>query len=730
VALVPTLDPVLPGLARALSPHPPGSAPDDDCRVRHVEWLPRRRCRVVHEVRAPGRRTTLVAYDVTPAGTAVQGLADDRDLPGLPVVLDPARVRDRMAEILGTRVRACRATPVGYRPATRAVVAYDVEAGSGRSRLYAKVLADGCDRYAAAVEAISAAAGQPGAPSPVPDVVAVWRDLGAVVQRAAPGRDLSGVLRDDSLPERERLGYAELLGQLLARVHGTPLGTGPRATGLRWSAEDELAALELLLPSTCHADPAIGRSLAALVDRLADVLPAEVEPVLSHGAFRTGQVILSGGVLSLLDLDTVSGSDPARDAGNALAYLSWAAVRGALGHGLAAALQEALLAGYADGRTAPSGRAVAWWTAAAMAKIAGRRFRSLATAEWGCVPELLGRAGMLVDPVAAVVVPGPGAPPPSSPRLDPLDADGMTEVLRAVPSLPTAEGLRVLDARTVTEASGRRRVVRYEVEGLADGVVPLVGKSFADRHRSSIAYDNLRLLGDEVFGRTPDLAVPAPVCHIPAQRMVLYRHVTGTPLDRLPVRSRVPAAGLAARWLATLHGSGAVLARRLDLTHELVDLERWAECVGDTVPEARAAAYDLAGRLAAVAAELPPLPEVPIHKDFHAGHVLAVPGGVGVIDLDEARMGDPALDVAHFLAYLDAAPQHAAVEARAAFLDSYGELRGPAPELRVAFFAAHTSMKIAKQLVTGRGPVLPAQGVERRTALAAVLTRGASCLDG
>jgi aminoglycoside phosphotransferase (APT) family kinase protein len=557
----------------------------------------------------------------------------------------------------------------------------------------------------------------------VPDVVAVWGDLGAVVQRAAPGRDLSSVLRDDTLPERERLGYAELLGQLLGRVHATPCEIGPR-----WSAEDELSALELLLPATCHADPAMGRSLAALVDRLADVLPPDADPVFSHGAFRTGQVVLDGGVLSLLDLDTVSVSDPARDAGNTLAYLSWAEVRGALPPGVAAALQEAFLAGYADGRAPLGGQAVAWWTAAAMVKIAGRRFRSLATPEWHSVPELLGRAGMLVDPFAAVVLPGPMPQPGVAPPVDPLDAERMTDVLRGVPSLRAADHhLRVVGARALAEAAGRRRVVRYEVEGLADGLVPLVGKSYADRHRSSIAYDNLRLLHDEVFRGAPALSVPAPVCHIPAQRMVLYREVTGTVLDR-PAGDGVAAAGLAAQWLASLHGSGAVLARRLDLTHELVDVEKWAECVGDRAPDARDAAYALAGRLATVAAELPPLPEVPIHKDFHAGHVLVVPEGVAVLDLDEARMGDPALDVAHLTTYLDASPWPVAIELRTAFLDAYGALPGPSPELRSAFFAAYTNMKIAKQIVTGRGPALPGDG-QRTPALASVLRRGTACLD-
>jgi hypothetical protein len=103
---------------------------------------------------------------------------------------------------------------------------------------------------------------------------------------------------------------------------------------------------------------------------------------------------------------------------------------------------------------------------------------------------------------------------------------------------------------------------------------------------------------------------------------------------------------------------------------------------------------------------------------------------VVVLDLDEARMGDPALDVAHATAYLDVSAWPGAGAARGAFLARYGPLPGPSPELRSAFFAARTSMKIAKQLVTGRGPVPVGDDRARTAAVLAVLRRGLACLDG
>jgi aminoglycoside phosphotransferase (APT) family kinase protein len=208
----------------------------------------------------------------------------------------------------------------------------------------------------------------------------------------------------------------------------------------------------------------------------------------------------------------------------------------------------------------------------------------------------------------------------------------------------------------------------------------------------------------------------------------------------MPAGGGAIGAVLAARWLTTLHTSGAVLARRLDLTHEVVNVGVWAACVGDAAPDARAAAYALADQLTEAAHDLPAVPEVPVHKDLHLGHVLAVgqqsagadalARGVAVIDLDEARMGDPALDLAHVTTYLDASPSPWARAARAAFLMAYGPLPGPSAQLRSAFFSAYTSLKIAKQLATGRGPLRASGEPWPAPALVAVLRKASACLAG
>src|SRR3712207_1730082 len=96
----------------------------------------------------------------------------------------------------------------------------------------------------------------------------------------------------------------------------------------------------------------------------------------------------------------------------------------------------------------------------------------------------------------------------------------------------------------------------------------------------------------------------------------------------------------------------------------------------------------------------------------------------------EARMGDPAADVASLTTYLELSAAPGATAVRDAFLAGYGPLPGPSPELRTAFFAACTCVKVAKQLVTGRGPLAVSSGGDPTATLQAVLRRGAACLAG
>jgi aminoglycoside phosphotransferase (APT) family kinase protein len=174
-----------------------------------------------------------------------------------------------------------------------------------------------------------------------------------------------------------------------------------------------------------------------------------------------------------------------------------------------------------------------------------------------------------------------------------------------------------------------------------------------------------------------------------------------------------------------------VLNRRLDLAAERDNVAAWARTVGSGLPPLAGPARALAAGLGDALGSLRIRQDVPIHKDVHFQHVLVLDGRAAVIDLDEARLGDPGLDVAHFCCYLDllAVRRPATGALRAAFLDAYAAHRGWGPDAAYRVFSAWTCLKIAKQLATGRGPHPRPTGAEAHDQARHLLGRGLAWLQ-
>jgi aminoglycoside phosphotransferase (APT) family kinase protein len=515
-----------------------------------------------------------------------------------------------------------------------------------------------------------------------------------------------------------RLRLARDLGALLAGFHDRPV-----ATRRRWSSSDQLAALVPMLAAARICDPATAGRVSRLLDRLACRLPPPSGDVLAHGGFRAGQVVRSpGGRLVVLDTDGARRSDPCADLGTALAHLRWRAVRNPGQRATLVRVEQALLSGYGAVAGDPDPAALAWWRAAGLLQVALRRYRRLEVAAWGRLPELVDAASELVadrPPRASTTVP------------DPLDVRQMTRVLRAaVGERAVREPPVVVEsAAELRPAHGGRRVVRYTVRGL-DGAapVPLVAKQFTEQRRARLLYEHLGRLDAGPFA-DGSLRVPAPVAWVPALRLVVYRHCDGLPLDRLTAASAVHGARRAARWLARLHASDVRLPRTLSLDQEEISTRQWASLVGDRHPTLAAQADELAQAWVAGARAASRVAVAPLHKDFHPGHVL-VGGNLSVIDLDEARDGDPTFDVAHFCCYLELLSPDGGRAARDAFLEEYVGATGWQDPGSHAAFSAYTWLKIAKQHAVGSGPQQALPAGRRGDEVARALARGARCLSG
>jgi hypothetical protein len=290
---------------------------------------------------------------------------------------------------------------------------------------------------------------------------------------------------------------------------------------------------------------------------------------------------------------------------------------------------------------------------------------------------------------------------------------------------PHLDGRRVVGARVIAVAPQRRAVVAYETAGPLGPGPRLIGKVYAEPGRARRVHALLQRL--EALG----IATPHPVAHLPELGMSVVTPAPGGTLDRLGPGERRAAVEAAAGWLAALHGSGLGLDRRFDLDRERAGLRLWGGQLAVRHPASGPAVDRLLRRLDDLARDLRPGTATPIHKDFHYQHCFVEGGRLVVIDLDEARAGDPAFDVAHFAANLrllalrEGGPDSGAGELETAFLDAYAARTGRGPGSMHAWAHAYTCLKIAAQLVRGRGPAPVPAGNELDRQVARILEEAA-----
>ncbi len=316
-----------------------------------------------------------------------------------------------------------------------------------------------------------------------------------------------------------------------------------------------------------------------------------------------------------------------------------------------------------------------------------------------------------------------------------LDAEAMSNALE-----PFLQSLRDPDSTpTVTSAKlhtfkqDHRGLIHYEVAGTVHGeVCSVFGKVYAEPGRAAQVYQLMQLLWNDVFSGTSLLGIPQPLGCIPELSMLLYLPAEGQFLDAvIATKQGLPCMGLVGEWLATLHRQPLEFQKRFSLATELVNLGAWAALVGDTHPDEAEAATQIARQLQEYAGELQLEAHVPIHKDFHYGHVIINRrAGLDVIDFDEMRLGDRNFDLAHFcanfdlLAYRNDLPAAESAALQHTFLEAYARSTGWTADARFRYFYAYTCLKIAKQLCTMRGPSPRPEAAEQHRQVRLVLYWG------
>jgi hypothetical protein len=260
----------------------------------------------------------------------------------------------------------------------------------------------------------------------------------------------------------------------------------------------------------------------------------------------------------------------------------------------------------------------------------------------------------------------------------------------------------------VVKRTERRLVVRYD---LGPDVPSVVGKWFSTDRGETVAAALQTLRSNGFSG--PGLAVPELVASFPELR-ALFVAAIDAPLLRELLRDDQSAAARAGAWLAGFHRSPLESPRSCGPQKQMRAARRWA-----AQQDALASSAErLVGALGSLGD-----PALPVHYDYYHSQVLVPPHGPTVVlDLDEAGLGDPAFDVAHFEAHLDLlalqwfGEPDAFAPARAAFRAGYGaDVPEPDPAL-----CAFAWFKLTHQLLTRNAPE-----AESSYALAAV-ARGLS----
>jgi hypothetical protein len=322
--------------------------------------------------RSDGHCTLRYEVDLTPSGRkqillvevprsasdlVIRAFPDDPGLPTLRDALDPVLMREVLGRVVpgtgGERgIGRCAVDVVRYPRRGRCVLRYRLSQGAGGAGelrhpvVFGKVYSSATAQAAASALRLL----RSGLP-PLPDGVRV------------------DVPRALAVVPSLRLGVAEpILGRALlpgllkaaCDVGGRPVGARPRAlsqavrtaarlaaaihvcappptrlpvrelAGERAATERELTALEPVWPEVAaYLRRGVLRALeSAASGGRPDATAETVAPVLSHGDFTPGQVLLDAdGGVGLVDVDTMSLADPALDLGRFLAYLHVAGIR-------------------------------------------------------------------------------------------------------------------------------------------------------------------------------------------------------------------------------------------------------------------------------------------------------------------------------------------------------------------------------------------------------------------
>ena len=310
------------------------------CHVLDAKYEPGIRASVLYRLGADLVRADLLGPDCPPGIGRVTDwprmelsvYPHDPELPTLPLAVTASVIGPRIAELSPTLTpiqrralsRRCRVTLLRYRLGKRATVRLATPVSE--ASYVAKVYHDPAKAAAVAHEAQALArtaardAGFRYAPS-----VGHLSELSVVVQQSIHGQPLDSLLRASGLNGAAAAEAVRLAASALAQLHREPIVS----TRMR-PVEKELHRFRARAWRISAIEPQLGDQLLNLAERLLETFSAfsVSRPGVVHGDCKPGQFLLTNdGTVSLLDFDHCGISDQAGDAGTFVASLRQLAVQ-------------------------------------------------------------------------------------------------------------------------------------------------------------------------------------------------------------------------------------------------------------------------------------------------------------------------------------------------------------------------------------------------------------------
>jgi len=262
---------------------------------------------------------------------------------------------------------------------------------------------------------------------------------------------------------------------------------------------------------------------------------------------------------------------------------------------------------------------------------------------------------------------------------------------------------RVVGVELIKHKPGRRCALAYTADGPV-GRRQLFAKAFRNDRGATILVNMHQF--HAALARTA-IRVPRPLGYVPELKLLVTEYVDGRALATALYdgRSEEPARRMAAA-AAEFHACGVTCARRWSPQKELRATREWIAGLSGRVPAEVPRSRELLDMLERTATLLPRELALPVHRDFYPEQLADAGGATAVLDLDDTRAGDPALDVGNFMAHLTLRafqfPETAAgcALARRAFAAEYGQRCGREPDAasfsrRLVFYEASSLLRLS-----------------------------------